>query len=34
VSDHAPRSSWLRLAALLTLLLFVLFLVLRRGRLW
>jgi hypothetical protein len=29
-----PRSSWLRIAALLTVLLFVLFLVLSRGRLW
>jgi hypothetical protein len=29
-----PRSSWLRVVALLTLVLFALFLVLRRGRLW
>jgi len=28
------RSAWLRIVALLTLVLFALFLVLRRGRLW
>jgi high-affinity Fe2+/Pb2+ permease len=30
----APRPSWLRVVALLTILLLILFLVLRRGRLW
>jgi hypothetical protein len=36
MNDRSSRSraSWLRVAALLTLLMFVLFLVLRRGRLW
>jgi hypothetical protein len=29
-----PRSSWLRVVALVTLLLFALFLALLRGRLW